>query len=72
MSQPANRPTDKPARKSLRKRLVLAFLAIFLLPVLLGAGRLAYRGGPGHWSDWDRTVTSQMPPAAEHPRIHPA
>src|SRR6188768_2505222 len=55
-------------RKSRRKRLMLAFLAIFLLPVLLGAGALAYRGGPTHWSEWDRTVASQLPPAAEHPQ----
>jgi hypothetical protein len=47
---------------------MLAFLVIFLLPVLLGAGALAYRGGPTHWSDWDRTVTSQLPLAAEHPQ----
>ena len=57
-----------PPRKSRRKRLMLAFLTIFLLPVLIGAGALAYRGGPTHWSDWDRNVTSQLPSAAEHPQ----
>ncbi len=55
-------------RKSRRKRLMLAFLAIFLLPVLMGAGALAYRGGPTHWSDWDRNVTSRLPSAAEYPQ----
>jgi hypothetical protein len=64
----ANSSAAMRPRKSRRKRLMLAFLAIFLLPVLLGAGALAYRGGPTHWSDWDRTVTSQLPPAAEHPQ----
>ena len=31
------------------------------------AGALAYRGGPTHWSRWDRTVTSRLPAAAAHP-----
>ena len=30
---------------------MLAFLIIFLLPVFVGAGALAYRGGPTHWGD---------------------
>ena len=54
-------------RRSRRKPLFLAFLAIFLLPVFAAAGALAYRGGPTHWSQWDRTVVSQMPAAGEHP-----
>jgi hypothetical protein len=39
---------------------------MFLAPVAVAAGALAARGGPTHWWSWDRTVTSQMPPAAEH------
>ena len=50
-----------------RKTLIWAFLAIFLLPVFAGAGALAYRGGPTHWSQWDRAITSQMPAASQHP-----
>ncbi len=42
-------------------------LAVFLLPALSAAGTLAYRGGPGHWSQWDRTVTSRLPNAASYP-----
>jgi hypothetical protein len=57
-----------PPRRRRRKRLMLAFLIIFLLPVFAGAGALAYRGGPTHWSDWDRTVTSHLPPAVQHPQ----
>jgi hypothetical protein len=36
--------------------------------VLGGAGALAYRGGPTHWGQWDRTVVSQMPDARTHPQ----
>ncbi len=56
-----------PSRRRLRRPLWLAFLAIFLAPVLIGAGELAYHGGPTHWSNWDRSVTSDLPPAARHP-----
>ena len=58
--------TSPAARPRHRKRLMLAFLIIFLLPVFIGAGALAYRGGPTHWGDWDRTVTSHLPPAAQY------
>jgi hypothetical protein len=54
-------------RRRRRKPLIWAFLAIFLLPIVTAAGALAYRGGPTHWSQWDRTVTSQLPVASEHP-----
>jgi hypothetical protein len=47
---------------------MLAFLVIFLLPVAVGAGALAYRGGPTHWSNWDRAVTSQLPAASQYPQ----
>jgi hypothetical protein len=56
------------SRRRFRRPLWLAFVAIFLAPVLIGAGDLAYHGGPRHWSNWDRTVTSELPPAAEHPQ----
>jgi hypothetical protein len=60
--------SSKPRRSARRKTIVLTLLALFLLPIAIGAGALAYRGGPGHWSRWDRSVTSQWPPAAEHPQ----
>jgi hypothetical protein len=46
---------------------MLAFLIVFLFPIFVGAGALAYRGGPTHWSNWDRSVVSDLPPAAEYP-----
>jgi uncharacterized protein DUF3750 len=66
MTADANNPASPPRRRR-RKRFMLAFLIIFLLPVFVGAGALAYRGGPTHWSDWDRTAVSHLPPAAQHP-----
>jgi hypothetical protein len=54
-------------RKSRRKTVILTFLAIFLLPVLGAAGALAFRGGPTHWSQWDRNVASRIGDAASHP-----
>src|SRR5689334_3642497 len=73
MNQPANTLAAKPRqgtkpRRRRRKHLMLAFLIVFLLPVFAGAGALAFRGGPTHWSDWDRSVTSHLPPAAQHPQ----
>lgn len=56
-----------PSRPCKRRALIWAFVAIFLLPVFTAAGALAYRGGPPHWGQWDRSVTSQFPPAATHP-----
>jgi len=56
-----------PKRRSRRKILAWSFLAVFLLPVFGAAGALVYRGGPTHWSRWDRTVVSRMPAAASHP-----
>jgi len=49
-----------------RKPLMLAFLILFLLPIMVAAGALAYQGGPTHWSRWDRTVVSHLPAAADH------
>jgi hypothetical protein len=54
-------------RRSRRKVLAWFFLAVFLLPVFGAAGALAYRGGPTHWSRWDRTVVSRLPDARSHP-----
>src|SRR6185295_6075774 len=65
MDPTANALAAKPRRRR-RKRFMLAFLIIFLLPVFAGAGALAFRGGPTHWSDWDRSVISHLPPAAQH------
>jgi len=47
--------------------MIWSFLAVFLLPVFGAAGALAYRGGPTHWSQWDRTVASPLGEAASHP-----
>ena len=54
-------------RRSSREILAWFFMVVFLVPVLGAAGVLAYRGGPTHWSQWDRTVVSRMPAAASHP-----
>jgi Protein of unknown function (DUF3750) len=64
---PASSVPPSRNRRSRRKALIWSFLAVFLLPVLGAAGALAYRGGPTHWSQWDRSVASQMPAAASHP-----
>jgi hypothetical protein len=56
-----------PPRRSRRTTAALSILALFLLPVAFGAGGLAARGGPSHWSQWDRSVRSQFPSAAGHP-----
>jgi hypothetical protein len=56
-----------PPRRPRRRLFTWAFLAIFLAPVLGAAGALAYRGGPTHWGQWDRTVTTRMPDAASYP-----
>jgi hypothetical protein len=53
-------------RRPRRKTLTWAFLAVFLAPVLTAAGALAYRGGPPHWGQYDRTVVSQLPSADAH------
>jgi hypothetical protein len=55
-------------RRSRRKPTLLSILALFILPILVGAGALAARGGPTHWSNWDRNVRSQFPSAAEYPQ----
>ena len=56
-----------PRRRSRRKALTWAFLVIFLLPVFGALGALAARGGPTHWSQWDRNVASRLGDAASHP-----
>jgi hypothetical protein len=55
-------------RRSRRKAIMLSLLAIFLLPIGVGAGALGYRGGPEPWSQWDRSVKSRWPSAAEYPQ----
>jgi hypothetical protein len=45
---------------------MLLVIALFLLPVAIAAGALAYQGGPRHWGNYDRTVISQLPAAADH------
>jgi hypothetical protein len=54
-------------RRSRRKTLSLVFFAVFLAPVLFAVGALAYRGGPAHWGEYDRTIASQLPAASAHP-----
>jgi hypothetical protein len=54
-------------RRSRRKALTWAFVAFFLFPAFGALGALAYRGGPTHWSQWDRTVTGRLGEAASHP-----
>lgn len=59
--------TSEKTRRRWARPLLAAFLLLFLVPVAIGAGDLAYHGGPTHWSQWDRSIRSQMPAAAEHP-----
>jgi hypothetical protein len=54
--------------RSRLRRLLLALTAVFLLPIMVAAGALAVRGGPTDWWNWDRTVASRLPAAAEHPQ----
>ncbi len=61
-------PSASPRRRPSRKVLSWTFLAVFLLPVLGAFGALASRGGPTHWSQWDRTVASRLGEAAAHPQ----
>lgn len=56
-----------PRRRSRRKTLSWFLIAVFLAPVFFGAGALAYRGGPAHWGDYDRTLRSEFPAASAHP-----
>jgi len=60
-------PSPSHGRRARRKVLTWAFLVLFLLPALAATGALAYRGGPTHWSQWDRTVTTRLPVAASSP-----
>jgi hypothetical protein len=45
---------------------MLLLVTLFLLPVAIAAGALAYQGGPPHWSRYDRNVVSHLPAAANH------
>jgi hypothetical protein len=54
-------------RRSFRRTLIWSLLLLFIMLALSALGVLAYRGGPAHWGDYDHTVTSRLPPAAEHP-----
>jgi hypothetical protein len=45
---------------------MLLVIALFLLPIAIAAGALAYQGGPRHWSQYDRTAVSQLPAASDH------
>jgi hypothetical protein len=56
-----------PRRRSRRKVLSWTFLVVFLLPVFGALGALASRGGPTHWSRWDRNVASRLGDATAHP-----
>jgi hypothetical protein len=58
---------SSPRRRSRRRLLLWFVLAVFLLPALSAAGALAYHGGPTHWSQWDRSITSRMPDAVSYP-----
>jgi hypothetical protein len=63
----ASYPSPAPARRSRRKIVAWSFLAFFLFPVFGALGALAYRGGPSHWSQWDRAVATRLGDAAAHP-----
>jgi hypothetical protein len=59
--------TTVPSRRRLIRPLLLAFLVLFIAPVAIAAGDLAYHGGPTHWSNWDRSTQTQVPTALAHP-----
>jgi len=63
----ASSASASPRRHSRRKVLTWTFLAVFLFPVFGALGALAARGGPTHWSQWDRNVASRLGDAASHP-----
>jgi hypothetical protein len=45
----------------------MVLLVLFLLPIATAAVALAYRGGPTHWTQWDRSTVSGLPSASAHP-----
>ena len=67
MMSVASSTSTSPRRRPRRKVLTWAFVAVFLLPVFGALGALAARGGPTHWSQWDRNVASQLGDAVSHP-----
>jgi len=54
-------------RRPFRKTLIWALVLMFFAPALTAFGALAYRGGPTHWGQYDRSLASRLPPAASHP-----
>jgi hypothetical protein len=56
-----------PTRRFRSKLMTLAFLAIFVLPLLTRAALYAANGGPRSWRDADWSSVGSLPPAARHP-----
>ena len=56
-----------PTRRWRSKLLTLAFLALFILPLLVRAGFYAANGGPRSWRDADWSSIGSLPPASRHP-----
>jgi len=56
-----------PSRRPRRKLMTLAFLVLFVLPLLARAAVYAVNGGPRSWRDADWSSIGSLPPAARHP-----
>jgi len=56
-----------PARRARRKLMSLVFFALFMLPLLIGAGVHFVNGGPRSWHEADWSSIGSLPSAAGHP-----
>jgi hypothetical protein len=57
-----------PSRRSRRKLMLIAFLVLFILPLVVRAALFAANGGPRSWRDADWSSIGSLPPAAQHPQ----
>jgi hypothetical protein len=60
-------PSPTQPRRLRQKSLVLAFLALFLLPLAARAALFAMEDRPRNWRDADWSSIGSLPPAAQHP-----
>lgn len=59
--------TRSPSRRYRRTLMTLAFLLLFILPLLTRAALYAVNGGPRSWHEADWSSIGSLPPAAQHP-----
>jgi hypothetical protein len=60
-------PLRSPARRYRRKLMTLAFLVLFILPLLTRAALHAVNGGPRSWREADWSSVGSLTPATGHP-----